>query len=180
LVIPRVVGRTLEKTRAVVKIQYEEKKPEIEVTSIEPVETAKGVKTNITEFASSMPEGFSDIFLPIYEDWIDRGYTISWGTVGFTVRHNFRGKMKTILEIYPSNMSIFTDKWRKKKNLPPDICKSFRSAVRNIGAINRIISENRVYLYYKDISIGEYSKTLSEIDKTLREIIDYYTQRNQG
>ena len=180
LVVPRVVGRTLEKTRAVVKIYYEEKKPEVEVTSIEPIETTKAGKTSINEFTSSMPEGFSDIFVPVYEDWVNEGYLISWGTVGFTIRYNLQGKMKTILEIYPSYMSIFTDKWCRKKNLPPEICKNFQNEVKNISGINRIISENRVYIYYKDISIGEYSKMLSQISETVKEIFDYYTKRKQG
>ena len=36
LAVPRFVGKTIEQTRAVMKIQYEEKKPQVEVTSIEP------------------------------------------------------------------------------------------------------------------------------------------------
>lgn len=96
---------------------------------------------------------------------------ISWGTVGFTLRCKHGGKLKTILEAYPSYMSIFTDKWRRKKNLPPEICAKFQNAVKKIGAANRIISENRVYLYYKDVTIGEYTQLLSEIDRTTRQII---------
>jgi len=169
LVIPKVVGRTLEKTRAVVKIQYEEKKPEIEVTAFE-IEPPKG-KTNAKVFMSSMPRGFSDIFLPIYESWVRSKFVISWGTVGFTLRCKHGGKLKTILEAYPSYMSIFTEKWCRKKNLPTEICTKFQTAVKKIGAANRIISENRVYLYFRDVTIGEYGQLLSEIDNTARQII---------
>ena len=176
LVIPKIVGKTVEHVRAVVKIRYEEKKPAVEVTAFESSQPSKTGKTNKREFASSMPEDFSDIFLPVYEDWRKKGYFISWGTIGFTIRHNLRGKMKTLIEIYPTYMSVFTDKWCKKKNLPKEICKAFQNSVRNIPVLDRIIGENRVYINYKDISIDEYSKILSETDKTLEKIITLYQE----
>jgi len=179
LVVPKIVGKTVEQVRAVVKIRYEETKPEVEVTAFETSEISKTGKTNIREFASSMPEGFSDIFLPIYEDWRKRRYFVSWGTIGFTLRYNVRGKLKTLIEIYPTYMSVFTDKWCKKKNLPQEICKAFQNSVRNIPVLDRIIGENRVYINYKDISIDEYSKILFETDKTLAEIITFYQKTSE-
>jgi len=86
LVVPNIVGRTNEVTRAVVKIRYEQSKPEIDVTAFEEETKSTRGKTNRRDFLSQMPEDFADIFLPIFEDWERRGYTISWGTVGFTIR----------------------------------------------------------------------------------------------
>ncbi len=38
------------------------------------------------------------------------------------------------------------------------------------------MSENRVYLYYKRIELDEFCFILSEIDKTVRKIIDFYKE----
>lgn len=179
LVIPKIVGKTNEQVRAVVKIRYEEMKPEVDVTAFEISEVSKTGKTNIREFTSSMPEGFSDIFLPVFEEWRKKKYFISWGTIGFTLRVNVKGKMKTLIEIYPTYMSIFTDKWCKKKNLPLEICKSFQHSMRNIPSVDRRIMENRVYINYKDISLDEYGKLISECDKTLSDLLDFYLKMNK-
>jgi len=100
---------------------------------------------------------------------------ISWGTVGFTIRVREARKYKSILESYPGNISIFTDSWAKKKDLPLEICREFQERVRHIEEANRLIMEDRVYLYYKRISIEEYSLLMSELDKTVREIIEHYS-----
>jgi hypothetical protein len=122
-----------------------------------------------------MPEGFEDIFNSIIQGWIESRFMISWGTVGFTIRVREARKYKSILESYPGNISIFTDSWAKKKDLPLEICREFQERVRHIEEANRLIMEDRVYLYYKRISIEEYSLLMSELDKTVREIIEHYS-----
>lgn len=77
-------------------------------------------------------------------------------------------------------MSVFTDKWCKKKNLSKEICIAFQNSVRNIPVLDRIIGENRVYINYKDLSIDEYSKLLSETDKTIERIITFYQETTKN
>jgi len=176
LIIPRLLGRTVEETRAVIKIQYEEKLPDVEVTTIEKLDGPKG-KTDQTEFVHSMPEDFSEVFNSYLKEWNNRGYFIQWGTVGFTIRVKVNGRWKSLLETYPSNISIFTDKWAKKKGLPVEICKEFQRSVSDIPAVSRIIVANRVYVYYDKGSINtdEFVKLMSEIDCTLQKLIEYYS-----
>lgn len=168
------MGKTTEQVRAVIKIRYEENKPEVEVTAFESSEISKTGKTTKKEFASSLPEGFSDIILPYIEEWERGDYIFYWGTQGFSVRCIDKGKPKTIFDFYPTSMSLLTNKRCQTNKLPKEVCKNFQNSVRNIPAANRIISENRVYLYYKDINIGEFSKLLLETDKALKKISEIY------
>ena len=179
LVVPKIVGKTLEQVRAVVKIRYEKNKPEVEVTAFEISEVSKVGKTTKKEFASSLPNGFSDILLPYIEDWEKKGYIFYWGTQGFSVRCLCKGKPKTIFDFYPTSMALLSDKKCFSSKLPNEICKSFQNSVRSIPAANRIFSENRVYLNYKDIVIGEFSKLLLETDKALNKIAEVYKKNPQ-
>lgn len=176
LVVPNIVGRTNEVTRAVVKIRYEQSKPEIDVTAFE--EEAKSVrgKTNRREFLSQMPEGFADIFLPILTDWEKRGHTISWGTVGFTVRTLHNNRLKTLLEIAPYYSCIYSEKFEKSRRLPTEICQRFRNRVKRNLTIRQLLSEDRSYVYYKGLSLEDYSLLLREFDTTVKELNDYYSE----
>jgi hypothetical protein len=174
LVVPSLVGRTVEVTRAVVKILYEEKKPDVEVTATEAVGGQAKVRANLTEFLGSMPEGFVEVFKPYYEQWFEAGYNIQWATVGFTIRLNDKGRMRTLVEVSTEYMSLFTDKWAKSRGLPLEICRKFQSKIRKIGATDRIIAGGRVYLYYKDISAAEFHNILNEVNNTLIELVGYF------
>ena len=180
LVTSNVVGESAEVTRAVVKIRYEEKKPELEVTAIEDRDPNSRGRTSLKEFLSQMPEGFSEVFQNIIEGWRSEGFIISWGTVGFTIRVHDNEKMKSILEAYPNSISIFTNLWARKKDLPINICRDFQEKTRKIWEANRLYQEGKVYLYYDRIPHDEYNYMMSEIDKTVRTLIEFYSQNNPG
>ena len=59
LCVPRVVGKTHEVTRAVIKIRYEEKMPEVTVETVEAPGT--GVHTDPATFLKSLPSGLSEV-----------------------------------------------------------------------------------------------------------------------
>jgi len=149
------------------------KKPEVEVTPFNSEECTKG-KTNLKEFLKSMPEGFSDIFRPVFERWVDNDFHISWGTVGFTIRANYRGKLKTLLEVGPYYYSFYSKKWEKSRKLPSEICEKFRNRVKRNPLGSRMLNENRSYIYFKDTTIEDFTFILNELDKTVRELIQYY------
>lgn len=178
LVVSNLVGRTFGNTRAVVKIVYEEKKPEIEVTSIEADKKERREKTDLTEFISSMPGGFADLFLPIFERWVKNGFYISWGTVGFSLRINYKDRLKTVLELAPHYISLYSKKWEKSRVLPPQICEEFRERVARNAIAKRALTENRSYIYYKDMSKDDFGFILSESDKTAREVIQFFQSQD--
>ena len=173
LVVPSLVGKTVEQTRAVVKIQYEEKKPTVEVTSIEPSEQQAG-KTSYKEFVGSMPEGFADFFIPAYEDWIAKGYIIYWGTVGLTVRLDVKGKPKTVFEIHPTATSIFSKKWEKSKGLPPDVCQQYRDGVKDSVNLTQLLSNNRSYVRLQEITLEDFALHMQEANKVVHRLAEYY------
>lgn len=163
-----------------VRIRYEKVKPNVDVKAFDTSENSNTGKTTKKEFISSLPDGFSDVLLPYIEDWERKGYIFYWGTTGFSVRCLQKGKPKTILDFYPTSMNLLTDRRCESGKLPKEICKNFQNSVRNIPAANRIISENRVYLYYKDIAIGEFSKLLFETDKALNKIAEFFKNSSRN
>lgn len=173
LVVPSIVSKTKEVTRAVVKIRYEKAKPDVEVTAFEDIETPRG-KTDLREFISQMLEGFADIFLPFFERWEKEDYTIVWGTVGLSIRVLQDNRLKTILEIAPHYSSIYSKKWENSRKLPSHICEEFRQRVIKNPVIRRMLNEKRSYIYYKDLTLEDFSYLLNETNKTMTEMSLHY------
>lgn len=88
LVAPKIVGKTHEQARAVVRILYEEKKPEIEVTSIEP---EKPLLDQETFFKALDSEGLR-VFKPILKLSDLHGFPVHWGSKGFSLNVDVNGK----------------------------------------------------------------------------------------
>ncbi len=164
IILPKVVGKTNEIMRSVVRIVYEEKKPKIEVESFEE-ESGQRLKTNEETFIHSMPKEFAEILKPVYEQWVDNGFVINWGSVGFSVRTS--PKSKNNIDIYPNYISLMTDDMMKRRELPLAPYHEYKEAINKIPIARRMLSENRRYVYYKDTSLEEFKSLLEETDKLL-------------
>ena len=170
LIMPRVIGKTHEVIRSVVRILYEEKKPDIEVTTTSEKEKGLRTKTDKKTFASSMPKDFADIFVPVLEHWIADGFNISWGSVGLGVRFFWKRKLRTIVTIYPNCIGLLREDQVKKKEIPSDPYRGYREAIDKIPVARRLLSEGRYYVYFRDVSSLEQFKALvDETDKLVRD-----------
>jgi len=128
LVIPRVIGRTTEKIRAIVKIQYEEKKPQVEVGPIGPEESI----LDRQRFLKLVDAAGYSVFEEIFKLSDSYNLPIHWGAKGFSLNVNIKGKDVQLCYGYsPESMykqslySAFNDIKRKVSN-SVDLVKSFR------------------------------------------------------
>ncbi|GEM_PF-921204 len=101
LIIPDVVGRTVEKTRGVIKIQYVQEKPSATIEITEEEATASKGKTTSNIFLQKTPDDLSPIYEQYLKVWNSKHIHIYWGTTGFSLRPCINEKLQTILEAYP-------------------------------------------------------------------------------
>jgi hypothetical protein len=109
VIVPNLIAKTKEITRAIIKVVYEEKKPEVEVSTPE-TERIPARRTSLKEFVATLPSNIRNTFNSYIEKWIHSGYIIYWGLVGFSCRINWNGKEITIFDAYPTYASIFYGK----------------------------------------------------------------------
>lgn len=164
VVIPHIVAKTKEITRAVIKVIYEEKKPEIQVSTIEGEKTTTG-RVSFPEFLASLPSDISDIFRSYIEGWIKAGYTVYWGIVGFSLRIPWKGKLVTIFDAYPEYASIFQDKRIKQDNLTNEEYQEYRNELMECSTIASAFAAGRRYIRYEQISQEELGLLLESTDK---------------
>jgi hypothetical protein len=89
LVVPQIVGESKPQVRAVVRILYEQKKPDVAVTDIEP---PGEIILDEEKFMKTLdPEG-QQVFKEILNLYETHGFPIHWGTAGFSLNIDLNGK----------------------------------------------------------------------------------------
>ena len=169
LVVPQIVGESKPQVRAVVRILYEEKKPEVVVTPIENDE----LKLNEDTFMKTLDSEGQEVFKEILELYETHGFPIHWGTAGFSLNIDLNGKHVPLCYGYgkkawfgQSLYTAFSDILRKVEN-GREIVLTFREKLRR----TKIFAETEKELNFK------FKKKLSEsqiadLTKTLVELAD--------
>jgi hypothetical protein len=172
VVFPRFVARTKEFTRAVVRVIYEEKKPDIQIQTISVPESQGPKRTNLDLFIASLPSDIKDSFRGYLDRWMQAGYTIYWGTVGFTLRIPWQGKLTTMLEAHPTNLGILAEKWATQYNLPTQTYGRYKDQLMRSPKIGGLIAIGRIYLEYHNLTGEDVALILDSTDKLVGELYE--------
>lgn len=174
VVVPNFVAKTREITRAVVKVVYEEKKPDVEVTTPSEGKTAPG-HTNFAEFIASLPSAIADSFKSYIENWTKTGYTIYWGQVGFSLRINWKGKLATIFEAYPTYAGVLGEKRANQFDFPMTHYRTYREQLMKSPILSSVCAEATKYtkyISYENMSEEDTVLLLNATDKLARALCD--------
>jgi hypothetical protein len=159
LVVPQIVGESKPQVRAVVRILYEEKKPDVVVTPIEPPEE---IKLDEDAFMKTLdPEG-QEVFKEILKLYETHGFPIHWGTAGFSLNIDLNGNHVALCYGYgkkawfgQSFYTAFSDILRKVEN-GREIVLTFREKLKQ----TKIFTQTEKELTFK------FKKKLSETQTT--------------
>jgi hypothetical protein len=143
LVVPQVLGKTMEQERAIVRIIYEEKKPQVEVTPIEPDKSLLNQET----FLKALDNEGRAVFKAILELSDVHGFPVNWGTKGFSLNADVEGKRIALCYGYGSKAmggqmlwTSFTDIINKVKG-GEEIVASLRKQLRGTGIFSETKKE---------------------------------------
>jgi len=171
VIFPRLVAKTREETRAVVKVVYEQKMPEVEVAAPAAEESSPG-HTSFTEFITSLPSSSGDVFRPYLERWMKEGYTIYWGIKGLSIRIGWGEKKKqiTVFDAYPEFAGTLTEKWAREYDLPRGPYSKYRSSLMESPAISSRIASGKRYIPYDMMSGSDLKLLLDATDALLHSL----------
>ncbi len=170
LAVPSVVGKSHEVTRAVVKIRYEQKQPEVEVTAEEKSDGGTS-RTDMEAFLGSLPAGLAEIFRPYLEGWLAAPFILYWGTAGFSLRYAPQGKAITIIDAQPTYISLFKKDWLSQWENPVQAYQEYLEAVNRIPEVRRVNGENRRYVRFDRLTLDDMRLLLEATNRLARELV---------
>ena len=171
LAVPTIVGQTREETRAVVRIRYEQKQPEVEVSAIEqPIKEPTG-RTDLETFLASTPRDFAEELRPYIERWMTGPFVVEWGRTGFSLRYAPKDKRITIVDAFPNGISVFLEKRLKDWGNPIDEYRTYRAKVDVIPEVSQVYSQARRTVFHERITPDDLRLILDATDGLARALV---------
>lgn len=167
IVVPDIVGRTVETIRGVIKVQYEQKKPEVTVDVAEsPKSTAAKGKTTPEVFLKSVNHTLKEV----YEDWLKKWdaseLVLYWGTTGFSLRTEVEGKLQTVMEAYPNwAVALVRKKDKERLGLSENDYDAYVTAVSTVPHAKTTLREGKKYLKHEELEAHQLMTVLKATDE---------------
>ncbi|MCB2205030.1 hypothetical protein KQI65_09800 [bacterium] len=160
LVIPDVVGKTVEKVRGVVQIQYKGERPKVEIAVEDDDKSSPRGKTNRMLFLNQVRLDLR----PVFEKWLDAwegiGWSMNWGVKGFSLRIKIGEDTQSVMYAFPDwAISIIREDDMDLYGMGIERFQSYREKISHISAANRILENRKRYVNLEDVS-GESLDTL--------------------
>ena len=176
LVVPDIIGRTVEKTRGVVKIQYEKEKPraKVEYAEIDDPVVSRG-KTTQDEFLSKLPEDLSPVYERWFERWLSKGFVVYWGVSGFSLRVLQGTKLQTVLDGYPDwAAAVIRQVDADKMGISKELYQEYLEAARTVPGASAVLASGKRYIRPQAITPEGLDMLLTETTKLAEKLSAKY------
>ncbi|MFC2024284.1 hypothetical protein ACFLTJ_01715 [Chloroflexota bacterium] len=168
VVVPNFVAKTKEMTRAVVRVIYEVKKPDIQVDTVE--EEPPTGRMNLPVFIASLSSDIRDHFKSYLERWMKAGYTIHWAKASFSLGIPWGGKLIYFFDAYSYCIGIFTEKLMSQHKLPMEVFERYKKELMESPVLGSLVTAGRRYPNYADMTPDDVILILQSTDNFMSEL----------
>jgi hypothetical protein len=174
LVVPEIVGRTVERIRGVIKVQYVQEKPklDIEVDEEEVAVESKG-KTTKKVFLQKAPSDLAEVYSKWLDEWQERDVLIYWGVEGFSLRVRVDGNLQTIIDAYPEwAVAIVRDNDKERLRLSEPAYEKYKASVRPVDKAAEVLRAGKKYVKHEFLTAEDLMILLQAVDELVDAVVD--------
>ena len=160
LVIPDIVGRTVEKTRGVIKVQYLNEKPKIDI-EIEDDETGSlKNKMDADIFLENLPIDLKSVYTKWLEIWHQNNLIITWGYDGFSLRSpsHFGNKQKYIFAELNRGVTLIKKADSENLQVSNEHYKKYSDTISKVSSASDILRLNKTYVSHSKLTAEDLDK----------------------
>jgi hypothetical protein len=169
IIIPDIVGKTIEETRAVVKIQYEKEKPRVDIKYFEPERNTS--KTSKSTFISECPDVIAAKIGTLIDKWeSNNNLLIYWGIRGFSIRKLTKDKYTTILDLFPDCISMIIQSLAEQSEIPENMYSEYLASIFKIDGLKSAYTSKKRYIYYKKLNVTDLDLIFDAVDELLNKL----------
>ncbi len=172
LVVPDIVGRTIEKTRGVIKVQYKQEKPEVAVEISKEEKEPKG-RTTPEEFLQKTPDDLRPVFEQWLQIWQDKELFIYWGVAGFSLRVPVQGRLQTVLDAYPEwAVSLIRRSDAERCKASQEQYQQYFEKIGEVSEAPNLLAGGKKYILLKSLTpedLMRILKSTSEFAEAVRD-----------
>jgi len=155
----RLVSRTVEVERSVIRIDIAHDKKTHSIESEIPEKEGKGTRPILKpqQFLAIVSEpGFKSTIETFWKNWDDIGGDIRIGTAGFSAGLMIGDKRVAPFFTYYNRIPVLSDKWRSNYSIPDDLFAQYREALKASQTVyDGYCVGNRVEVPFSEISVAD-------------------------
>jgi hypothetical protein len=159
VICPRVVSRTVEVERSVIRIQIDHDKKEHSIESEIPEKEGKGTRPILTpaQFIDSVTKAeFKNAIETYWEDWRKLGGDIKFGVAGFSSGISVGDKRVAPFFTYVNRVATLSETWRNNLGIPDDVYEEYKEDLKKSEVVyDGYIVGNKVEVPYSAISTDD-------------------------
>ena len=168
LVIPDIVGRTVERTRGVIKVQYVQERPKLDI-EVEESEKPGQAKTTQDVFLKKAPDDLTTCYEQWLSIWQEMGLVVYWGITGFSLRVSVSGKLQTVLDAYPEwAVSLVREADADRLGVSKEIYRNYLDKIGTVPTAVGLLSAGKKYIKHEGLT----SENLMTILQATTEFIN--------
>lgn len=178
LVIPEIVGRTVEMTRGIIKVQYVQERPklDIDIEESDKPEKPRG-KTTQEVFLKQVPNDLSDAYEHWLNVWGDKRLVVYWGVTGFSLRVRVAGKLQTIIDAYPEwAIAVVRKTVKDRLGLSDADYEKYSESLSSVPNALEVLLAGKMYVKHESLT----AENLMTILQATDEIADAILAKDKG
>ena len=175
LVVPDIVGRTVERTRGVIKVQYVQEKPNLEIK----VEGDDKNKITQEVFLKQAPDDLASCYEYWFSIWQQMDLVLSFGVKGIGLRIRVSGKLKTVMIAYPDwALSLIRQRDADKVNASSELYGIYLDKIRSVPGAAGLLSGGHRYIKHDGLTYESLMIILEAATEFIKSILDREKKEN--
>lgn len=171
LVVPEVIGRTVEQERAVVRVQYRQEKPSITVTVEEGVDG-----DNERQFFELIAKNFKDLVEPLQEgaeEWRRLGGEIRFTDKTMFFEATVAGTSQKIVRCRWNQINVIRRKTIDDWGADPGLYDIYLDELQSAPSVLTLCrTDDRMWISFDDLSASDMRALLRAATELVRRIMD--------
>jgi hypothetical protein len=159
LIYPKVVSKTVEIERSVIKIEINHETKSHRIESEVPKNDGLGTKpiTTPEEFLNNLDKSnFVEIIGSFWRNWKELGGDIRFGTSGFSAGITQGDKRIPVFYVYPRYLTTISETTKSTYDIPDDIHQAYKNQLKASQTIyDGYVVGNKVEIPYNLIGVEE-------------------------
>jgi len=173
LVIPEIVGRTVEKVRGVIKVHYVREKPELDIEVVEEDSGRSKGKITKEAFLQEAPDDLAEVYRKWLEEWQEKDVMIYWGVEGFSLRVRVDGKLQTVFDAYPEwAVALIRDKDKERLRLSDSDYEKYKASIQSVATAADVLQAGKKYVKHEHLTAEDLMILLQAVDDLIDAILD--------
>lgn len=156
---PRIVSKTVEIERSVIRIEIDHEKKEHSIESEIPEDGGKGPKPILkpSEYLDNLSrQEFKKTIEKLWDDWGKMGGDIRFGTAGLSLGLIWGDRRVAPFFIYLNRVPILSEKYRSSLNVPDDLYQQYKEDLKRSQVVyDGYCVGNKVEVPFDEITVDD-------------------------